>query len=126
MVTSRLSNKRMCCRYGDTAALCRYYAEDGECMNHYACLAFSKNTPGFFGSLAAKCRGFRDRTPSPMAAQRDYLWDNCGTMAKAIYQDRAETRKTLTNNPELICEDCPEFLLPLSFRERSKPGETER
>ena len=112
-------DKRVSCRYGARATLCRYYEpHDGECMSVAACQAVKSHTAGFFNGSAARCRGFRDRTPSPIATQRDCLWDNYESMAKEIWRERANIRKTLTASPALVCEDCPEFLLPLSFRER--------
>jgi len=117
MASPRTTNKRFYCRYGERAALCRYYAAEygGECMSVYAYEAARDQTKGFFNGSARRCRGFRDRTPSSIAAQREYFWDHCETMAKEIHRDRVAVRKTLAKNPALICADCPEFLLPSSF-----------
>ena len=84
-------------------------------MSVLACRAKWAQTPGFFRGSASRCKGFKDRTPDPIAVQRDYYWDNSERMAREVYASRAQTRKTLSAFPDLVCETCPEFLLPLNF-----------
>ena len=66
----------------------------------------------FLTESPAFCGGFSSKIKPGLAEQRNCLEQDGAKMLTGIYRDRAQTRATLANNPNLIQDDCPDYLYP--------------
>ncbi len=102
------------CAYGVLGYPCRYWGNPFLCNSREAAKADAKGQVEFFAHKLTKCQGYLNRAPLDLTPneRRDFWREHGPNMLAKIYRDRAEIRQTLAAHPELVCDDCPPYLLP--------------